>query len=65
MTDAFDFHKQRMARIRANELLCAARTMAELAGELLEENGVHDMDFDCSRSSGVTNISWYNSSESC
>lgn len=55
----------RQAESRALELLNTARTLAELAGELIDQHRVDTLDFDISRSNGVTTISWYNSSESC
>lgn len=53
------------AKNKALELLNTARTLAELAGELIDQHHVNELDFDISRSNGVTTISWYNSSESC
>lgn len=56
---------KRQAERTALELLTTARTLAELANELVDEYELHDLDFDVSQSGGVTEISWYNSSESC
>lgn len=56
---------KRQAERKALELLTAARTLAELANGLVDEYELHNLDFDVSQSGGVTEISWYNSSESC
>ncbi|AXY82833.1 hypothetical protein KARL1_214 [Acinetobacter phage KARL-1] len=53
------------AEIRVKEILATVRTLAEHAGEIIEEHELHFMNFDITQSHGTTEITWYNSSESC
>ncbi|ADG59976.1 hypothetical protein Acj9p076 [Acinetobacter phage Acj9] len=56
----------RLAEIRAIELLNAARTMAKMAEELVNEHCANQhLMLEVEQSSGRTSITWYNSSESC
>lgn len=54
-----------LAKMKALELLNTSRLIAEMAKDLIEKHSLHDLDFDISLSSGVNQITWYNSSESC
>ncbi|CAH1068487.1 Uncharacterised protein [Acinetobacter phage MD-2021a] len=53
------------AEIRVKEILATVRTLAEHVGEIIEEHELHFMNFDIIQSHGTTEITWYNSSESC
>lgn len=56
---------KREAESKAKNLLAAARDLAEIAEDLVNEYELYNMNFNLSRSHGVTDLSWYNSSESC
>ncbi|EQA7786789.1 hypothetical protein ACX818_001383 [Acinetobacter baumannii] len=57
--------EQMEARLRAKRFLELAREMAELAKAEIDKNELFELDFDIYQSGGRTEITWYNSSESC